>query len=230
MVIGASLALKPLLAPVALLFVLARRWRGPAAVVLVPAVASGGAALLMPDPAGFVTRTLPFLLRGHDEFVRLYEASPVAVLPRLGVPSWVAVPLSGAAAGAGVLGAYHRWSRGVPGPLRLVGTAVLLMLSAFLVSRPSYDHYLPAVVPLLLAGLPYPGSVARGPWFWMVLVSQTPGVDWPWLEPVTRRSFRDCFTLCVLTASVALRRPRHLPLGGPDHFVAPRQGRRVTGV
>ncbi|MGW7614073.1 glycosyltransferase family 87 protein [Streptomyces sp. NPDC054766] len=229
-VIGAALALKPLLAPTALLFLFARRWRGLAAVVLVPALVSGGAALLMPDPAAFVTRTLPFLLRSHDGFVRLYEASPVAVLPRLGVPSWVAVPLACAVAGAGVLGAYRRWSRGVPGPLRLVETAVLLMLSAFLVSRPSYDHYLLVVVPLLLAGLPYPGSAARGPWFWLALVPQVPGADWPWLEAVTRRSFRDCFTLCVLTASVALRRPRHLPLGGPDHFVAPRQGRRATRV
>ncbi|MFJ6838197.1 hypothetical protein [Streptomyces sp. NPDC091209] len=53
---------------------------------------TAAAAPLMPDPAGFVTRTLPFPLRSHDRFVRLYEASPVAVLPRLGVPSWVAVP------------------------------------------------------------------------------------------------------------------------------------------
>ncbi|MEV6191817.1 glycosyltransferase family 87 protein [Streptomyces sp. NPDC051920] len=229
-VIGAALALKPLLAPVALLFLFARRWRGLAAVVLVPALASGGAALLMPDPAAFVTRTLPFLLRGHDGFVRLYEASPPAVLPRLGVPSPVAVALSCAAAGAGVLAAYRRWSRGTPGPLRLTETAVLLMLSAFLVSRPSYDHYLLVVVPLLLAGLPDPGAAARGPWFWLALVPQAPGADWPWLEAVTRRSFRDCFTLCVMTASVALRRRRHLPLAGPEHFVAQRRGRRATRV
>ncbi|MFD5815279.1 glycosyltransferase family 87 protein [Streptomyces sp. NPDC127038] len=227
-VIGAALALKPLLAPVALLFLFARRRRALAGVVLVPAVASGGAALLMPDPAAFVTRTLPFLLRGHDGFVRLYEASPVAVLPRLGVPSPVAVALACAAAGAGVLAAYRRWSRGVPGPLRLAETAVLLMLSAFLVSRPSYDHYLLVVVPLLLAGLPYPASAARGPWFWLALVPQVPGADWPWLQAVTRRSFRDCFTLCVMTASVALRRDRQLPLAGPVRFVAQRRERRAT--
>lgn len=50
------------------------------ALVLVPAVASGGAALVMPDPVGFFTWTLPFLLRGRDDFVRLHEASPGAVL------------------------------------------------------------------------------------------------------------------------------------------------------
>lgn len=100
-VIGTAIVLKPLLAPMALLFVLARRWQGLAALVLVPAVASGGAALLMPDPAGFVTRTLPFLLRGHDNFVRLYEASPGAVLTRLGVPQGAAASIALAAAGAG---------------------------------------------------------------------------------------------------------------------------------
>jgi arabinofuranan 3-O-arabinosyltransferase len=211
-VIGAAVALKPLLAPVALLFLFARRWRGLAAVALVPAVASGGAALLMPDPAGFVTRTLPFLLRGHDGFVRRYEASPVAVLPRVGVPAGAAALLAFAAAGAGVWCAYRRWRRADPGPLRLVETAVLLMLSAFLVSRPSYDHYLLVAVPLLLAGLPFSGAVARTPWFWLALVPQVPGFSWPWLEPVTRRAFRDCLTLCVLAFAVAVRRPGP-PLG-----------------
>ncbi len=229
-VVGAALALKPLLAPVALLFLFARRWRGLAALVLVPALASGGAALLMPDPAAFVTQTLPFLLRGHDGFVRLYEASPAAVLPRLGVPSAVAVPSACAAAGAGAWSAYRRWTRDAPGPLRLTETAATLMLSAFLVSRPSYDHYLLVVVPLLLAGAADPGAAVRGPWFWVALVPQVPGADWPGLEAVTRRSFRDCFTLCVMTASVALPRRRLLPLAGPDHLVAQRRGRRAERV
>lgn len=36
---------------------------------------SGGSALLMPELVGFFTRTLPFPLRGDDDFLRLYEAS-----------------------------------------------------------------------------------------------------------------------------------------------------------
>ncbi|MFF0738664.1 glycosyltransferase 87 family protein [Streptomyces chartreusis] len=92
LVLGAAVALKPLLAPMGLLFVFARRWRGLAWPAGVPAAASAGAALLLPDPAGFLTRTLPFLLRGDDGFVRLYEASPLAVLPRVGVPAvWTAL-------------------------------------------------------------------------------------------------------------------------------------------
>ncbi|MFF8098794.1 glycosyltransferase family 87 protein [Streptomyces sp. NPDC014986] len=202
-VVGVAVALKPLLAPMVLLFLFARRWRALAALVLVPAVASAGAALLLPDPAGFLTRTLPFLLRGDDPFVRFYEASPVAVLPRLGVPGALAALLGLLAAAAGVVCAYRRWRGPGPVPLRLTETSAGLMLSAFLVSRPSYDHYLLVVLPLLLAGLPYAGGVARRPWFWLALVPQLPGVTWPWLESARRRAFRDALTLCALTATVA---------------------------
>ncbi|WP_229919187.1 glycosyltransferase 87 family protein [Streptomyces minutiscleroticus] len=204
-VVGAAIAVKPLLVPVLLLFVLARRWRGLAAAVLVPAAASGLAALLMPDPAGFLTRTLPFLLRGGDDFMRPYEMSPAAVLPRLGVPEHAASLLATAAAGCLVWCAYRRWRRGGPGPARLAETAAPLLLAAFLASRTSYDHYLMAVVPVLLAGALEPGAVARGPWFWAALVPQVPGFSLPYLEAETRRAFRDAVTLCVLAAAVGRR-------------------------
>ncbi|MFI6039705.1 glycosyltransferase 87 family protein [Streptomyces sp. NPDC051315] len=234
-VLGAALALKPLLAPLALLFLFARRWRALAVLAGVPVLASGACALLLPDPAGFLTRTLPFLLHGQDSFVRLYEASPGAVLPRLGVPSPAARALALAGCAAGVACAYRRWRRADPGPLRLAETAAGLMLSAFLVSRPSYDHYLLVVVPLLLAGLTYPGAVARGPWFWLALVPQFPGLTWPYLETGRRRAFKDAFTLCALAVTVASRSVRRLrtrPVqgrGGGPRVAAPGDGPAYTG-
>ncbi|MEV0170743.1 glycosyltransferase family 87 protein [Streptomyces sp. NPDC050803] len=201
-VLGLAIALKPVLVPMALLFAFAGRWRALALMITVPAAASAASALFLPDPMGFVTRTLPFLLKGDDDFVRLYEASPAAVLPRLGVPQGVAGTLALLVAGAGVVCAYRRWQRADPGPPRLTETAAALMLSAFLVSRPSYDHYLVIVVPLLLASLPCAGSVARSPWFWLALVPQLPGVTWPCLEPVQRRAFKDALTLCALAFTV----------------------------
>ncbi|MFJ6741532.1 glycosyltransferase family 87 protein [Streptomyces sp. NPDC091279] len=219
-VLGAAIALKPLLAPVALLFVFARRTRALAALVLVPAVASAGAALLLPDPLGFVTRTLPFLLRGDDGFVRLYEASPAAVLPRLGVPQTVAEGIALLLCAAGVACAYLRWHGPGPDALRLAETAAGLMLSAFLVSRPSYDHYLLVVVPLLLAGVPYAGSVARTPWFWLALAPQLTGLSLPYLEPPQRRAFKDAFTLVTLAVTVARHNVRSRLLGAPATAVA----------
>ncbi|MFI7317876.1 glycosyltransferase 87 family protein [Streptomyces venezuelae] len=219
LVIGAAVAVKPLLAPVLLLFVFARRWRALAAAVGVPALVSAVAALAMPDPAGFFTRTLPFLLRGEDSFVRLYEASPAAVLSRLGVPESGATLLAGGAAAAGVWCAWRRWGRGEEGgpeAARVVECAVMLMLSAFLVSRPSYDHYLLVVLPLLLAGALTPGAAARGPWFWVALVPQVPGFTWPWLEPGTRRAFKDAVTLCVLAGTVGWACVRAITLESAD--------------
>ncbi|MFE1952606.1 glycosyltransferase family 87 protein [Streptomyces sp. NPDC059524] len=240
LVLGAALALKPLLAPVALLFVLARRWKGLAAMVLVPVAASLAAALAMPDPAGFVTRTLPFLLRGDDGFVRLYEASPGAVLARLGLPVPLASGIALAAAAAGMWCAARRWGRGDRTPARLSETATLLMLSAFLVSRPSYDHYLLVAVPLLVAGATAAGAVAGGPWFWTVLLPQVPGLARPWLDAETRRAFLDCATLCGLVLVAGLRAARRAPAalessgkagpptvpGSRDGLVLTRPGRR----
>ncbi|MGV9241792.1 glycosyltransferase 87 family protein, partial [Streptomyces nigra] len=208
----------------ALLFVFARRWRALAVLVALPVAASAGAALTLPDPAGFFTRTVPFLLSGDDRFVRLYEASPAAVLPRMGVPGPLAGALGCALAAAGVWCAYRRWHGG-GGPLRYAETGALLMLSAFLVSRPSYDHYLLVPVPLLLAGLPYAASVTRSVWFWMALVPQLPGVTWPYLEEGERRAFRDAVTLCALAVTVglhALRRPG--PEAAPSVPVPPSRG------
>ncbi|MEV6593328.1 glycosyltransferase family 87 protein [Streptomyces acidicola] len=206
-VLGAAVALKPLLAPMVLLFVFARRWRGLGLMVLVPAVASGGSALLMPDPAGFFTRTLPYLVSGQDDFARLYEASLGVVLPRLGVPQAVAAVVAVVAAGAGLWCAYGRWRRGGDAVLRLTETACLLMLSVFLVSRPSFDHYLMLVLPLLLASAVLPGSVARSPWFWLALIPQMPGFTWQLLEVPTRRAFKDAATLCALVVTLARHRP-----------------------
>lgn len=202
-VLGTAIALKPVLLPTALLFAFAARWRPLALMIALPATASALSALFLPDPTGFFTRTLPFLLKGDDDFVRFYEASPAAVLPRLGVPQTLAGLLALLAAAAGLVCAYRRWQRADAGPLRLTETAAALMLSAFLVSRPSYDHYLVIVVTLLLASLPCAGSVARTPWFWLALVPQLPGLTWPYLEPVRRRAFKDAVTLCALAFTIA---------------------------
>ncbi|ATL29844.1 Putative membrane protein Q2 colocalized with Q [Streptomyces formicae] len=219
--VGAAVAVKPLLAPVVLLFVFGRRWRALAVAVGVPVALSVAVALLLPDPGGFFTRTLPFLVRGDDSFVRLYEASPAAVLARLGAPRSAATLLALGAAAAGVWCAWRRWGRGGEGAARVVESAVMLMLAAFLVSRPSYDHYLLVVLPLLLAGVLTPGAVGRSPWFWVALVPQVPGFTWPWLEEGTRRAFKDAVTLCLLAAVVGWR----CVTGGTVNLEE--QGRRV---
>ncbi|KAA6221184.1 DUF2029 domain-containing protein [Streptomyces albofaciens JCM 4342] len=211
-VLGLALALKPLLAPLLLLLVLARRRRALAVAVAVPVVASGLAALLMPRPGMFFTRTLPFLLHGQDSFARPFDASLGMILTRLGVPETAAYGVAAVVAAAGAGCAWARWRRGDAGPLRLVETAAMLMLAAFLVSRPSFDHYLLVVLPPLVASVALPGSAARTIWFWIALVPQVSGLAWPHLEALHRRAFRDAAMLWTVAAVLAWTcvRPRVL--------------------
>ncbi|GGV78508.1 MULTISPECIES: glycosyltransferase 87 family protein [Streptomyces] len=204
-VLGVSVAVKPLVVPVVLLLVMARRWRALAWAVGVPSVLCAGAALVMPDPGGFFTRTLPFLLRGGDAMMRPFDCSLPAVLPRLGVPQAAAVTVASAAAAAGVVCAWWRWRRADDGPGRLAETAAMLMLASYLVSRPAYEHYLVVVVPLLAAGALRAGAAARSPWFWAALVPQVPGLAVPLLDVSTRRAFKDAVALCGLALVLAVR-------------------------
>ncbi|UNO41368.1 glycosyltransferase 87 family protein [Streptomyces sp. MST-110588] len=202
-VLGAALAIKPMLVPLALLLVLARQWRALAVAAGVPVVASVLAALVMPRPGLFLTRTLPFLLHGQDSFARPFDASLGMILTRLGVPGLPAYAIAAVAAAAGAGCAGLRWRRGDRGPLRLVETAAMLMLAAYLVSRPSFDHYLLVVLLPLLASVVVPGSAPRTVWFWIALVPQVPGVSWPYVESVHRRAFKDAAMLWTIAAVVA---------------------------
>ncbi|MFF5702473.1 glycosyltransferase family 87 protein [Streptomyces sp. NPDC012794] len=212
LVVGLAIACKPMLVPLGLLFVLARQWRGLAVAVLVPAGMSLAGALLMPSPTLFFTKTLPFLFQGQDSYALPWDASPVAVLPRLGVPGPVAVALAGAAALAGLWAARTRWRRpdaeGEGDGPRLAETACMVMLAAFLVSRPSFDHYLLVVLPLLLATGAREGSMPRSPWFWLALTPQMVLVPWPSELAHKRRAFKDCATLCGLAILLARRARR----------------------
>ncbi|UQI43436.1 DUF2029 domain-containing protein [Streptomyces sp. HU2014] len=203
-VIGAAIALKPMLVPLLLLFVLARRWRALAVAVGVPAVVSTLSALAMPRPGLFFTRTLPFLLHGQDAYARPFDASWPAVLPRLGVPQPVAFGLAVLAAGAVLLFARARWRAGGNAELRLVECASLLMLAAFLVSRPSFLHYMLVVLPSLVASVVVRGAAARSVWFWLALLPQFIGVHWPYLEGSRRHAFKDIVMITGVAGALCL--------------------------
>ncbi|MFF7026190.1 glycosyltransferase family 87 protein [Streptomyces klenkii] len=203
-VVGAALALKPMLVPLLLLFVLARRWRGLAWAVGVPAAVSLASALAMPRPGLFFTRTLPFLMHGQDAYARPFDAAWPSVLPRLGVPEPLAFALAVGAAVAVLLCARWRWRAGGDPALRLVECAALLMLAAFLVSRPSFQHYMLVVLPSLAASLVVRAAAARSVWLWLPLLPEAAGVSWPYLETARRHAFRDVVLITGVTAALAL--------------------------
>jgi arabinofuranan 3-O-arabinosyltransferase len=213
-VAGAAMAVKPILVPLALLFVFARRWRALGVLLAVPVAASLAAGLALADPVLLFSRTFPFLVRGQDAFARPYDASLTSVLPRLGVAQPVAALLAASLAAAGVWAARCRWRGGGDQRLRLVDTASMLMLATFVVSRPAFLHYALVVLPVLLASLPARDSAARSPWFWIVLLPQNPALPWPDLTTVQRRAFKDALMLSGLAAvlarhSLTAKRPPH---------------------
>ncbi|MBM9504574.1 glycosyltransferase family 87 protein [Actinacidiphila acididurans] len=205
-VIGAAVAVKPMLVPIALLFVLARQWRPLAVLAAIPLGASGLAGLAMTHPVLLFTRTFPFLLHGQDSFARPYDASLTAILGRLGLAQPASALLAGFLAAAGLWAARTRWRRpGGDERLRLVETATMLMLATFVVARPAFLHYVLVVLPLLLATLPLRGSLGHSPWFWIVLLPQNAAVGWPYLASAQRRAYKDALMLSGLALLLAWR-------------------------
>ncbi|MFJ9663930.1 hypothetical protein ACIRPP_04800 [Streptomyces sp. NPDC101219] len=245
-VLGAAVAREPLLAPAVLLFVFAHRWRALGALLLVhtalllpgpPALLSGG----LPSPSGLWGSSAPFasfalldpsafpdpsaLLDPFGPYPAL-PAGAAEVWPAPGLPPTAAWGLTLLVAAAGVVCAHRRWHGPGPVGLRLVETATGLMLSAFLVLRPSLRDHLLVLGPLLLAGLPYAGSAARRPWFWLALVPQLPGLTLPGPRPGRRRARGRAVAWCALRAAGA----RRCPPPGDGVPVRTRPGRRTVGV
>ncbi len=219
-VAGAAMAVKPMLVPLVLLFAFAREWRALGVLLAVPSAVSVLAGLTLTNPALLFSKTLPFLLKGQDAYARPYDASLTAILPRLGVAQPAAALLAASLAAAGVWAAWCRWRGGGDQRLRLADTASMLMLAAFVVTRPAFLHYVLVVLPVLLASLPMRASVARSPWFWIVLLPQNAAVSWPFLATHQRRAFKDALMLTGLAALLAWHSwvrgaPRTAPARGP---------------
>jgi arabinofuranan 3-O-arabinosyltransferase len=214
-VTGVSIALKPMLVPLALLFLFARKRGAFGMLVVVPLVLVLLCLPLTPEPGRFVFDTLPFLLHGQDEYAKPYDASLASILPRLGAGDHVTLALRGMVAVAGLTLAWSRWR--LPDkpvapelgtqriPLRLIETACMIMLTVFLVFTPSFGHYSLVILLPLAATAVDPRSVARSPWFWIALAPQFPGVDIPGLATSQTRAFTVFFLFVVLTLLFATR-------------------------
>ncbi|MEU6661849.1 glycosyltransferase family 87 protein [Streptomyces sp. NPDC046821] len=222
---GAAIAFKPMLLPVLLLFVFARKWKACAVLLGVPVVVSLIAVAFMPQPGLFLTKTIPFLLHGQDSYAKPYDASLISVLPRLGVPEPVAYVIAVTLSGAVLYLAWLRWRRAGDPALRVVETACLLMLATFPTFRPTFVHYALVVVLVLLASTSVPGAAARSPWVWLPLVPQITAIDWPLAHTSKRHAFKDAVMFVGVGVALAWhcfsarpsrRAPEKVPIGsGP---------------
>ncbi|MEV7970006.1 glycosyltransferase family 87 protein [Sphaerisporangium sp. NPDC088356] len=234
-VAGVSIALKPMLVPLALLFLFARRRRALVILVAVPLLLVLLSLPLTPEPGRFVSDTLPFLLHGQDEYAKPYDASLASILPRLGAGSDLTLAIRAVVAVAGLLLAWTRWRlpddtavldrsvllgepvgvRNRAGgyvlrslELRLVETASMIMVTVFLVFTPGFGHYSLVILLPLAATAIDRRSVARSPWFWVALAPQFPGVEIPGLTTPQTRAFTVFFMHGVLALLLAFRTAR----------------------
>jgi arabinofuranan 3-O-arabinosyltransferase len=213
--LGVSIAIKPMLVPLGLLFLLHRRWAGFAAAAGIPVVMSAAVLAVIPRPGLFFTKTLPFLFGGQDEYARPYDSSLQAILPRLGVgPHWVAAARV-AVALATVATAVLRWRAGGEPRLRLVETSAILMIGTFAVATPTFGYYPIVVVPTLVASVVVTGSVARSGWLWLGMAPQSqvtpmPWIDFPQFDQVSvRQAFKPVLWMAVTGVLLVVSIWRH---------------------
>jgi arabinofuranan 3-O-arabinosyltransferase len=151
--LGVSLALKPLLGPLALLFILARRWRALGVAIAIPLVLNAAGYAITPGAHLFFDDVVPFLLRGQSPDLQSANVS----LPGLMRFEGVAEPLVVASTAAVALAiAYLVWQRASwwlkddENQIVLIEIASLLILGVLLCFSYSFSHYAIYCLPLML--------------------------------------------------------------------------------
>ena len=219
--IGLSLAIKPLLLPVLLVFLLARQWRGLAAAVAVPAALNLLALGLVAHPSQVFSK-LPSLLDRTGTGVALNSAW-VDVTRTLALPVGVSVTLRVATVVVVIIGTWWAWQVLDDAVLRIVTASSLLLIGAYLAGTLSEYHFMLTLVPLVMTVV-----LARSP---VRTVPALLGIVWMMGHLTLPRSvlglgsasannsvFR-AFGMSVLLASIvvvlARRRRSAVPLAAP---------------
>jgi arabinofuranan 3-O-arabinosyltransferase len=146
--IGLTLSVKPLLLPVLLVFVLARRWRALAVTVAIPAVLNAAAFLVVKDP-GAVFSKLPSLLDRSGSGI-FFNSAWVDVMRSFAVPDDVTILVRLVTIVLGLLAAWWSWRRLEDPVLRVITTSSILLIGTYLAGTLSESHFMLTLVPLAM--------------------------------------------------------------------------------
>jgi arabinofuranan 3-O-arabinosyltransferase len=157
-VIGLSLSIKPLLLPVLVVFLLARKGRALGIAIVVPAVLNAIAFAVVSHP-NQVWSKLPSLLERSGIGVELNSAW-VGVGHVLGLPGFVTILIRIVTVALAVAGAWWSWRQLTDPATRLVTTTSVLLIGTFLAGTLSENHFMLTLVPLAMTVV-VPGAPMR---------------------------------------------------------------------
>lgn len=168
-VLGTTLAIKPILAPVVLIFLLARRWKALSIAVGIPVILC---LVAIPTIAGLnsLWSVLPFLFDRTGAGYDAYNASLFSVGALTGLSFFTTTFLRVVAGGLALLAAWWAWQFSRNETSRLLNTSGALMIGLFLAGPLTEDHYMLVLIPLAV-GMSYGLSPMRWPTAWL-------GVAW----------------------------------------------------
>ncbi len=161
--LGLSLAVKPMLAPLLAVLLVARRWRKAALALGIAAMLVVTALPLLADPWSVVTKALPYLLRGEYGNLGRFNTSFLGLAHVYGIPPLAVDIVRATTAAAAVALAFRVWRRPVE-DRALAGVEVtgVILAAAFLVAPLSEYHYALALVPFYASAV-RPAALARQP-------------------------------------------------------------------
>jgi arabinofuranan 3-O-arabinosyltransferase len=158
--LGLTLALKPLLAPLLIMFVLYRRWKPLGIAVAVPLLLSSVLLLAAPETRHFFDRTLPLLLEGQNQEIQDVSIALASVAERFSIPDPVTTAIQFVVLAVTGILIWRRWrSHEDAEPRRLVELSSIALVGTFLASSFAFPHYgiflLPFAVSITDASSPY---------------------------------------------------------------------------
>ena len=206
--IGLTLSVKPLLLPVLLVFILARKWGALAVTVAVPAVLNAVAFLVVKDPSAVFSK-LPSLLDRSGSGIS-FNSAWVDVMRSFAVPDTATILVRLATVVLALLAGWWSWHRLEDPVLRVITTSSIFLIGTYLAGTLSESHFMLTLVPLAMTVV-LAGSPMR--WFtaWIgvvVFMGLTPPGSLLHLNPDANFSAFRAFgmTLVLLTVLAVLAR------------------------
>lgn len=200
--IGLTLAVKPLLLAVLLVFVLARKWRALAVTIAIPAVLNAAAFVVVRDP-GAVFAKLPSLLNRTGTGALLNSAW-VDVMASLGAPDLVTILVRIVTLGAVIVSVWWSWEQIDDSVLSRITITSMLLIGTYLAGTLSENHFMLTLVPLAMTAV-IPGSPMRWPSAWvglLLLMGLTPPGSLLGLNSAANLSVFRAFGMSLVVLSV----------------------------